>query len=107
MSLPRPSLTVRILPGWRSNDMDIPPGGLVIDPTPVATASRTRRGGPGPDDEALCLFASSYRAALRHPVDRRHPISAVADATGINRSTAHRWKARAIKAGLLEGEGDE
>jgi len=89
------------------NDMDIPPGGPVIDPTPVATASRTRRGGPGPDDEALRLFASSYRAALRHPVDRRHPISAVADATGINRSTAHRWKARAIKAGLLEGEGDE
>jgi hypothetical protein len=77
-------------------------GGFVMwDPTPDVPVKRHARGGRGPSDLDLELFASTYREALNNPAQRRRPVEATASALNIGVSTAHRWKRVCQNRGLL------
>lgn len=74
-------------------------GFAIVDPT-VGVDAAAKRGGAGPDQARLELFAATYRAALNGPL-RHRPVAATAEQLHISTATAHRYRVRCQSLGLL------
>lgn len=88
---------------------EVPPTGetgmgasVIWEPTLTVGKPAPRRGGKGPAGPDLEKFASTYQAALNHPLGRSRPMEWTAQRLNIGVSTAHRWRKKCQEAGLLE-----